>query len=303
MDHIIHYIDRLTGNTEEEEVFGGGLLRFIYGSTPLGRFFSPFWQTLLCRNSLVSKMAGYYQRLPCTKKNIRPFVERFGIDSSEFQKNIEDFSSFNDFFVRKLKPEARPIDADSSKAVLPADGRYLFFPRIDQADGFLVKGKKFSLEDFLQDRELAEKYAQGTLVLVRLCPIDYHRFHFPCDLVPGEPQLIKGNLHSVNPLALRRKIEIFCENKRVITPLFTENFGTVLWAEIGATCVGSIHQTFTPEKRYSKGEEKGFFSFGGSSLVLLFEPGAITLDEDLLAASAQGLEIRGLFGQSMGCCN
>ena len=104
----------------------------------------------------------------------------------------------------------------------------------------------------------------------------------------------------MNPLALRKKIEILSQNKREITELQTSNFGKVLFIEVGATFVGSIHHTFSPNEAYAKGDEKGYFSFGGSSLILLFEPGRIQFDQDLIEASAGKLEVKALMGQSLG---
>ncbi|MES2199982.1 MAG: phosphatidylserine decarboxylase, partial [Chlamydiota bacterium] len=124
--------------------------------------------------------------------------------------------------------------------------------------------------------------------------------HFPCSCTPSKSFLINGPLYSVNPLALRKRIEILAQNKREITILGTECFGKVLFIEVGATCVGAIHQTYTPEKLHEKGAEKGYFSFGGSSLVLLFEPGAIVFDQDLVEASKEGIEVLGLMGQTLG---
>ncbi len=183
---------------------------------------------------------------------------------------------------------------------MPADGRYLVFPKISASSGFVVKGEKFRLDELLQDAALARRFEEGSMVLARLCPSDYHRFHFPCDGVPGEPRLINGYLFSVNPLAIKQNIHIFSQNKRVVTSMQTEQFGEILYIEIGATSVGSIHQTFSPHQRCKKGDEKGYFSFGGSSLILLFEPGRIVFDEDLVTRSAKHQEVRGLFGQSLG---
>jgi phosphatidylserine decarboxylase len=227
-------------------------------------------------------------------------VQKFGVDEKEFLLPIEAFNSFNDFFIRKLKPEARPIVGGSDMAVLPADGRYLVYPNIAEADGFVVKGKKFSLKDLLQCSTLAKRYEMGSMVIARLCPTDYHRFHFPCNCIPSAPFEIKGDLHSVNPLALRRRIEILSHNKRACTLLETESFGKVAFIEVGAMCVGSIHATYTPNAPYNKGDEKGYFSFGGSSLILLFEPNTIVFSEDLIAASKQKMEVLGLMGQSLG---
>ncbi|MDB4404269.1 phosphatidylserine decarboxylase, partial [Akkermansiaceae bacterium] len=129
------------------------------------------------------------------------------------------------------------------------------------------------------------------LLLSRLCPVDYHRFHFPCAGIPGETRVLNGPLFSVSPLALRQRLSYLWENKRTITELKTEKMGTVICMEIGATCVGSIHQTFTPGQPVDKGDEKGYFAFGGSSTLLLFEPGTVQLDPDLLKSSAQQMEL------------
>ena len=143
------------------------------------------------------------------------------------------------------------------------------------------------------------------MVIARLCPIDYHRFHFPFSCTPSKSTLLNGALFSVNPLALKKNIRIFSENKRSLTSLKTDKFGDVLFIEVGATCVGGIFQTYTPNQAVVKGQEKGYFSFGGSSLILLFEPGRIHFDADLIEASKKKIEIRGLLGQSMGrsCLN
>lgn len=213
---------------------------------------------------------------------------------------MESFGSFNDFFIRTLKPSARPIDEDLDVAILPADARYRVFSNIHSADGYWVKGKKFSLEKLIGDDTLAHKYLFGSMVFARLCPVDYHRFHFPFNCVPNKARLINGPLFSVNPIALKRNINIVTENKRMITELQTKNFGTVLYIEVGATYVGSIRQTYTPNQHYAKGDEKGYFEFGGSMLILLFPPFHIQFDQDLVNASERGIEVKGLLGQSLG---
>lgn len=184
--------------------------------------------------------------------------------------------------------------------ILPADARYLVFPHLKTTETFWVKGQKLSLEQLLQSAPLARRYEEGSMVIARLCPVDYHRFHFPCDCIPQEPQEINGPLFSVNPIALRRNLSILAENKRVVTSLKTTHFGEILFIEIGATYVGTIHQTYTPGTPCLKGDEKGYFSFGGSSLILLFEPRTIQFDQDLLDYSAKTIEVRALLGQSLG---
>jgi phosphatidylserine decarboxylase len=298
----ILYIDRVTKKQETEKVYGKAFIEAMYGSGPVSYLASLLLSPLVCKSPLLSHLYGFLQKTKLSQRKVLPFIEKFHVDPQEFLDPISSYASFNDFFIRKLKPSARPIATGHDVAILPADARYLFYPRIDEADGFLVKGKKFTLDELLQDKLLAERYQKGAMVIARLCPTDYHRFHFPCSCLPGNPRILEGNLESVNPLALRKNIQILAENKRCITSLQTKNFGQVLYIEVGATFVGGIFQTFTPSEPYAKGDEKGYFSFGGSSLILLFEPGTIQFDQDLVDASQKKIEIRGLLGQSMGRC-
>lgn len=296
----IFYIDRLSRTVKQENVYGGQSINFIYGKDLISRMIgTPLLHTLI-KTSVLAKLYGWWQSLPITQKKIQPFIEAFHVDVSEFAEPLDSFCSFNDFFIRRLKPEARPMAAGDDVAVIPADGRYYFYENIELCDGFIVKGQKFSLSDLLQDDALAKKYASGSMVIARLCPSDYHRFHFPCAGIPSMSHLINGWLYSVNPIAIKQNISVFVQNKRTLCEIETPSFGKVIYMDIGATFVGSIHQTYTPNQLCAKGSEKGYFSFGGSSLILLFPPNTIIFEPDLLAATEQGLEIRCLLGQIMG---
>lgn len=290
------YIDRVTKKENQEKVYGDFFIRLLYGK---GRF-SHHLAHLISRFTFLSKLYGACQKAPWSRPKVKRFIRNFHVDTSEFLDPVSSYRSFNDFFIRKLKPSCRPINPDPRTAILPADARYLVFPNIDHSQGFFVKGKKFSLPSLLQDNTLANEFAHGTMVIARLAPVDYHRFHFPCDGTAHTPHLIPGHLYSVNPRALQKHSEILTENKRVITPISTTHFGTVLYIDVGATYVGTIHQTFTPETFQKKGNEKGYFSFGGSCLILLFNPGTIQLDQDLIDASSRGIEVLGQMGQSLG---
>lgn len=296
----IVYLDRKTKKEHREKVYGRFFLELLYGKNPLYRSLSLLLLPLFSQIPLFSRLYGNFQKSKLSKRKVKPFIASYGVDASEFLDDVDSFASFNDFFIRRLKPTCRPIDAKKDVVVLPADARYLVFPNIDQADGFWIKGKKFCLRSLLQNDELAARYTHGSMAIARLCPVDYHRFHFPCDCTPGKTQLINGPLYSVNPIALKRTIEILSENKRVITELRTEHCGTILYIEVGATYVGSIQQTYAPEGNYAKGDEKGYFEFGGSCLILLFEPGKIAFDQDLIETSAKNMEVRGFLGQSLG---
>lgn len=294
----IEYIDRTTQKKEIEKIYGHRALSLFYGSSWISFFFFFFFLPVVAQVPLFSQFYGWLQRRPCSAKKVAPFIETYKIDSSEFVET--QFSSFNDFFIRKLKSERRPIVADPRRASLPADGRYLAFQKVQEVSKFYIKGKSFDLASLLQNNAYARRYEDGAMVIARLCPTDYHRFHFPAAGVPSKAKKIEGGLYSVNPIALHKQLSILWTNKRVITDFETDLFGKVLYIEIGATCVGTIHQTYSPGKRVNKGEEKGYFSFGGSCLVLLFEKDQIVLDRDLVAHSEQGFETKACFGDSLG---
>lgn len=294
MDDIV-YFDRYKHSTCVEKVYGDKALRWTYG-TLAGRVSL----NVLVKRAIFSHWYGWRMDQPSTREKIAPFIAQYGLDPSEFLRDVKDFASFNEFFFRKLKPEARPIDSAVSSVVFPADGRHLCVPDLSQCDGLFVKGEMFSLEKLLQDRELAAQYAGGSLLLSRLCPVDYHRFHFPAAGVPGATRLINGPLYSVNPIALCKNIHILATNKRCVTELQTEAFGKVLLLEIGATCVGSICQTYMAGQTIPKGGEKGYFRFGGSSTITIFEPGLVKFDQDLIDNSKQHRELYARIGDHLG---
>src|SRR4051812_8670331 len=291
----IRFYNRYTKQIEEERVFGEGWLRFAY-ENPGGRFF--VW--LVARRAFFSKWYGYKMNKPESGLRVLPFISTYGIDVDEFAKSPFDFKTFNEFFYRALKPECRPIAPGDNVAVFPADGRHLAFQDIQAAAGFYVKGAKFSFAELLGDDAVAEKFAGGAMLISRLCPVDYHRFHFPVTGTPGEPRLINGWLYSVSPLALRRRLRYLIENKREVTLVESPQFGTVGIIEVGATNVGTIRQTFVPGRAVAKGDEKGFFAFGGSCVITIFQRGRIKFDADIVTQSTQHLETYAKFGDRLG---
>lgn len=291
----IRYFHRHRGTLETEQVYGERSLRWAYGN-PLGRL---ALHTLIKR-PLFSRWYGWRMDRPASASLVAPFLDDYQLDPTEFADPPESFRSFNEFFYRRLTPASRPIDPDPDSIVFPADGRHLGFQRADRIDSVFVKGQAFDLPRLLGDPELAERFATGALILSRLCPVDYHRFHFPAAGVPSGPTLVKGPLFSVSPISLRRRLACLWENKRQITRLESPAAGTVLIIEIGATCVGSIHQTYTPHSKISKGTEKGYFAFGGSSVITLFEPGRVQLADDLLEWSSQTTELYAKMGTPLG---
>ncbi len=291
----IRYYNRHREEYEIEEIYGESFLRWIYGH-PIGKLALH----ALVKRACFSRWYGMRMNAAQSSQRVAPFVEKYGLNADEFRDPLSAFRSFNEFFYRRLKPEARPIDAANHSVVFPADGRHLGFERASQIRSVFVKGQSFDLEKLLGDAQLAAKYADGSLVLSRLCPLDYHRFHFPAAGIPSQTRLISGPLFSVNPLALRRNLAYLWTNQRAITLLETETLGTVVLLEIGATCVGSIQQTYAAGKLVRKGDEKGYFAFGGSSTIVIFEPNRVVLDEDLLSHSQMQTELYALQGSHMG---
>jgi phosphatidylserine decarboxylase len=282
-------VDRQTGKIICEDNKNEGMLYFLYGGKLGGILLF-----LIFKKHWFSRLVGFYLSMAFSRRHIVSVAAKLQIDLLEAEKGVDQFSSFNDFFVRKLKKNARPVDGDKNNLVLPADGRVQV---LESATGnFRIKGYEFSLAEFLGNRQLAERYEKGPMVIVRLCPADYHRFHFPCAGVPSAAATIKGDLYSVHPIAMAGKRNIGALNERQLTILETADFGKVLYVEIGATVVGKIVQTYQSYKEVEKGEEKGLFLLGGSTVVLLFEPGFIKLDQDLVENTLKGLETRCLMG-------
>lgn len=290
----IEFYNRYTGEIETEVVYGEKWLRWTYESLP-GRAALH----ALAKRAWFSRFYGWRMSRPRSRSRVAPFVEKYELDANEFDP-VESFGSFNEFFYRKLKPDARPIDPDDDSVVFPADGRHLGFPDLSKCEGFFVKGQKLDLRQLLGSDDLAEKYQDGSAILSRLCPVDYHRFHFCAAGTPGEPRLINGPLYSVSPIALRRNLSYLAENKRVLTELESDRIGKILILEIGATNVGSIKQSFTPQQLQAKGDEKGWFEFGGSATMTFFERGAIQLADDLVEHSSQQRELYAKMGDRMG---
>jgi phosphatidylserine decarboxylase len=291
----IRYYDRYSRTVKTELVYGESWLRFAY-ENPAGRFF--VW--LAARRVWFSKWYGRKMNKRLSAQRILPFITAYNIDVDEFAKSPFDYKNFNEFFYRALKPEARPIVPEERVAVLPADGRHLAFPNVDTAGGFYVKGMKFGLAELLGDAALAAEFAGGAMLISRLCPVDYHRFHFPVAGVPGEARLINGWLYSVSPVALRRNIRYLVENKRMLTLIQSPVFGPVAMLEVGATNVGSIQQSHIPGRAAVKGAEKGLFAFGGSCVITLFQRDRIRFEPDLVEQSEQCIETYARMGDRLG---
>lgn len=291
----IVYYNRYTQQPEQEKILGERGLRWVYGST-LGQLSLH----VLIKRAVFSHLIGALKSSRRSARDLPVFVREYGINTEEMLLPPESYTSFNEFFIRKLKPGARPVCAGSHTLAMPADGRHSAWQDAAEIRRVFVKGQSFDLPALLGDAQLAERYQHGALLLSRLCPVDYHRFHFPVAGTPTAPRRIPGPLASVSPYSLRRHLAWLWTNKREITLLHTEHVGDIAIIAVGATGVGAIHQTYTPEQPVQKGDEQGYFSFGGSTIITLFEPQRIRFADDLLEQTARGYELYARQGDILG---
>lgn len=292
---MIVYYDRKTKTYQTEKVAGERIIRWTYNS--------PVGMTLLetvVKKRICSSFYGWYHDRRISRRKIYPFVSKFDLDLSLAEKELNEFSSFNDFFYRKLKPNARTIDTHKDSLISLGDGKLLAYEHIDLDRLVQVKGITYSLRELIKNPTVASKYKGGTCLILRLCPTDYHRFHFIDSGICEPSRRIKGAYYSVNPMALQKVEKLFCENKREWSIFHSDHFGDILYIEVGATFVGSIIQTYTPGTRVARGDEKGYFKFGGSTVLLFFQENKVKIDQDILEQTKHGYETSVLFGEKIG---
>jgi phosphatidylserine decarboxylase len=273
------FVHRETGELRTERVYGERELRILYGT---------WWGAALlhavAKRSWLSRFAAVMNRSSMSRHKIPSFIARYGIDATEAELPAAAYPSLDAFFARKLKPETRPIDANPLHLAAPAEGRALAFAALPQGR-LNVKGSTVDIAD-LADVPIG--FEPGACFVIRLAPCDYHRFHFPVDGEASAAQHRGRNLHSVHPIALTAGAASF-RNKRNVSIIENTSCGPLLQIEVGALSIGSIVQTYAPGP-VKKGQEKGYFHFGGSTVVLLCERGRVAPDQDLLDTTAAGLE-------------
>ena len=287
----IMLVNRMTGELQQETVFGDGALRFMY-ETLLGKTLWGF----AFHSAKLSDWLGRRYDSPKSKKKIPALASIPGCNPEEAEFPLEHYQNFNEFFTRKLKAGARPFDPAEKILSSPSDGRVFVYQGLKPSDAIPVKGAKRTLNDLCKEDLKADSLA---VAVVRLAPVDYHRYHFPCSCEQKElPVVVPGKYHSVNPVALVKHPDVYVENTRQITKLESAEFGTFYYLEIGAFGVGSIIQTAQPGN-HAKMEEKGMFKFGGSTVILIFDNAKIKWDQDLLENTGKGYETLIRMGMSI----
>ncbi|EJD45982.1 hypothetical protein AURDEDRAFT_113883 [Auricularia subglabra TFB-10046 SS5] len=294
--------NRMTGQLEEEkmQVYVRLGIRLLYKGAK-SRMEGARARRLL--KSLSIKQGQKFDS-PESAREIPSFIEFHNLNRDEIRDPLSSFKTFNEFFYRKLMDDARPVTdpEDPTTLVSGADCRMMAFETVQEAQKFWIKGRDFTVARLLGQayKDEASKYVGGALAIFRLAPQDYHRFHSPVDGTIGTMTYIAGEYYTVNPQAIRTSLDVYGENARKIVPIDSPVFGRVMAVCIGAMMVGSIITTVQEGQSIKRGEEFGYFAFGGSTIVLLFEKGTVEWDEDLLINGRASLETLVRVGMRVG---
>lgn len=262
------------------------LQKFLY-NTIIGRF---ILKLLTLR--FISKLVGLFLNSHLSKIFIKKFVKDNNIDLTNCEKN--KFKSYNDFFTRKLKN----INYDTNPNILisPCDSK-LLIKKINKNSYYNIKDTHYRILDILKNNDLANEFNNGYILVFRLEVTDYHRYHYIDNGYLLEKKEIKGRLHTVNPIAFR-KYNVYKENSRVINVLKTNNFGKIIQIEVGALCVGKINNNNL--SNFNKGDEKGYFLYGGSTVIILIKGNIVNFDNDILINSNKNIETIVKVGERIG---
>jgi len=299
MKNKITFLNRYTSKLEEELVYGGDAIEWLYKS----KFGSKVRRLITSR--FFSSIYGAFQNTRMSANKVPGFLEKFKIKISDYKKGSvqgsfeNSFLNFNEFFIREFQDGKRKFPETNENLGAPAEARYFGIENIKKSDKFPVKEIEIDLKNLLGDENLAELFEGGSLLIARLCPVDYHRYHYPDNGSVLNSYFLHGPLDSVNPIALEFDPKILFRNERQVSILETENFGKLAYIEVGATCVGKILQSHR-ERNFQKGDEKGYFLFGGSTVVLIGQKGQWKITSDILQNTQNGHETYIHLGDQIG---
>lgn len=279
--------DRQNKTYIETAQYGQGKLEFLYG-TAFGRILLK-----LVISPFTSRLYGYYNSLPISAKKIPPFINEYNIKTEDFEQR--EYSSFNDFFTRKLRPGARFIDKNADLLISPADSKLFVYDITDDLK-VTIKGSVYTLDELVSERINVPQYGEGLCLVFRLCMDDYHRYCFIDNGRITDSFHIPGKFHTVSSIS--KAYKIYKENSRTVTVCETESFGSVIQIEVGALLVGRIKNREVTA--FVKGEEKGYFEPGGSTIVLLLEKNRAAIDSDILVQSKNGIETKVQYAERIG---
>lgn len=286
------YRDRL-GNEYAHSTSQDKFLSEAY-RTAVGRALMKF----LC-NPVFSKVGRIVLESRFSAGAVAWFAKKNNMDLSEYEE--KEYASFNDFFTRKIKQGKRFVTKDDRILVSPADGKVSAY-KITDYRTFKIKNSIYTVNTLLRDNKLAKRYEGGIAVIIRLSVDNYHRYCYPCNGIKSHNRFIRGMLHTVNPL-VSEYIPVYKENSREYCMIMSDNFGDVIQMEIGAMLVGKITNIHKDTCRVNRGDEKGYFEFGGSTIILLLEKDKVNVCADLIENTKKGFETVIKQGESIGEAN
>lgn len=267
------------------------LLEVIYGHALTRMLLRPFL------SPAVSDICGKFLSTRLSRRIIPSFVKKNHIDLGIYEK--QEFNSYNAFFTRKIKAEQRPINDQKNVLISPSDGKVTAYP-ITQKGRFWIKHTQYTAAQLLKDERLAERYMGGWIYVIRLTVDDYHRYCYVADGRKSRQRKIRGVLHTVNPVA-NDYYPIYKMNSREYCLLKTKELGTILLMEVGALMVGTINNHEKDAVQVKRGDEKGMFEFGGSTIVVMTEPGMAEPDKDIIHNTKAQAETLVKMGEPIGC--
>lgn len=282
------YINRNNEIVDKKDALDDTLKKLY--STSIGTAFVSIFT-----NKFFSDIAGRILNTKYSSKIIPKFIEMNNIDMNEYEE--KEYNSYNDFFTRRIKEGCREFSENKINLCSPCDGKIKIYD-IDEKNVFKIKNSYYTINSLLKDDKLANKYIGGKLAVIRLSVDNYHRYSYIDDGIKSNNYKIKGKYYSVSP-AVVDKVKVFKENTREFTVIKTENFGTMIQMEVGATLVGKItnlHQ----KMKVKRGEEKGYFEFGGSTIILMFTKGKVKfLDKYLDSEYEYEVNMGDIIGNSL----
>lgn len=278
------------GQYQKESVCAEKWMRLIY-ENPVGRATLPF----LVKRKILSRLYGTYCRTSFSARGIPKFIEKNQVDMTGYD---EKYRTFADFFSREKQDV--PFPAEPNILGSPCEGLVSAYTGIDPDNLIAAKDSFFTLAELFGSQALAGAYKNGAMLKIRLTPANYHRAHFFDDGAVTASRFINGSLYSVSPLALNRVARLYCRNKRAVTQVSTENFGDVVWVEVGATFVGSIVHCFDNGEAVCRGRQASYFLPGGSLLLVFFRENTFHPGGSLLEQTAKGYETKVKAGQPLG---
>ena len=280
--------DRASKKLIEDKDYGRKQVHFLY-TNPLGRLLLK-----IVSSKTFSKLNAAYNNTRISARKIPKFQQVYHLDQNELVK--KDFKSFNDFFIRRLSPDARPLSKKVTDFISPADAKLSYY-HISSNLVINVKGGQYPMADIIGDQEVAQKYMNGVCIILRLTLDDCHRYIFPDDGSVKWSKTIDGKLHTVRPI-VHQYYKTYISNYRAVSELATEHFGDIIFIEVGALLCGKIVNH--SKKSFEKGDEKGYFELGGSTIIVLLKPKTVKINEDIVDYSKRDIEVKVRQGETIG---